>query len=266
LRQPEHGPGGTARAADDGYATLRPARVTAPSLGNLCAVRNGGGPSYGDAGAPPSRDAIDRALGGLQVPLNTGCAPGVSVADGLILIAHRGAHQGLSERCGIWTVDQRLVGYAGPHSSWLGGRVALVGAGQLTDADGRPPLAEHRKRPRDPGRRFRLGGWLDEVVTDGSRRLATIRYDWIGTIIEPAPPSNSWRFQVRQNRCSVSEGGIVLATGHRTRQGGRMWSSEEPTTAIALHPKLDLDQRAVILLVALGCLGPPDPPPDASGD
>jgi hypothetical protein len=44
---------------------------------------------------------------------------------------------------------------------------------------------------------------------------------------------------------------------------GRFVGSE-PTTALRLHPALNLDQRVVVLLVVLGVLGPPDAEPDHS--
>ena len=182
-------------------------------------------------------------------------ATGVGIADAPILIVHRGEHQNLSDRCGIWTVDRRLVGYVGPGplSQWVVGRV--------DDAAGRLLGERLSQRPRS----WRLALPPDSVMS-GSRLLATIRYIRGRTEIELSPSARSWTFGLRRGWCTVTDGEVVLATGRRRRTRWSWLVGKEPTTALTLHPTLDLDQRVVILLLVIGSLGPPDAEPDHSAN
>ena len=204
--------------------------------------------------ACPSRDEIDRALACLDPSLAGSHATGVGIADAPILVVHRGDHQNLSDRCGIWTVDRGLVGYVGTsaQSQWVVGRV--------DDAAGRL-LGE---------RVSQLRSWHQALSTDcvmsGSQLLATIRYIRGRTEIELSPSTRSWTGGERRGWYTVTDGEVVLATGRRRRTRWSFLVGKEPTTALTLHPTLDLDQRVVVLLLVIGLLGPPDAEPDYSAD
>jgi hypothetical protein len=207
----------------------------------------------------PNRDVIDAAFDGLDLsPVGGGGSTGESLADAALLIVHRGENQQRSDRCGIWTVGQRLVGCI-ESSSYSGSA-----AGRLTDPDGhvlgeREDFSTRRAHdvPRELwGKPLRDTCWVQAE----DRFLATILSSREGAIIECPAPASPWSLKHdRGNGCGIWDGDQALAAGWARAAG---WGGRGLTTAITLHRELTLDQRVVVLLATLGWLGPPTIEPD----
>ena len=145
----------------------------------------------------PSRDVIDRVLASLESSSVGGGATGAGIGDAAILIVCRGSDQPYyGGWAGIWTVDQRLVGYIGPSD------YTHHAAGQLTDPDGRL-LSERRVRPRKPRGRLIPISRAEPVVTNGHRILAKLRSSWRAITIEPPPPAKPWLCRCQRGTWSV---------------------------------------------------------------
>jgi len=214
----------------------------------------------------PARDVIDAAVAALDASrVDIDDAVGECLADAATLIVHRGPGSGCGARCGIWTVDQRLVGYVeeGEHS--------YVRAGLIADTDGRV-LGERRAvHRRDIQRAARdhpeLTVWAAESslcwVTAEDRVLATLRYTWPRELVEFPPPTRTWSLTISRPQCSITDGAVTIAVGramkHSKLPGFWGWLRGERalTTALTLQADLDLDQRVVAMLAILEYIGPP---------
>ncbi len=116
---------------------------------------------------------------------------------------------------------------------------------------------------------------LDELewVAAGDRVLATFppkseedkETDF--EIIELFAPARRWSLQVKDKPptsgafmafAQVMDGDVVVAYGRAVGPAKRwLWGDTTLTTALSLHPDLDLDQRVVVLLAMLRWIGPP---------
>ena len=214
-----------------------------------------GATHHGPAALPAPDDStiakavrrLDRTLPAHDVQVGSG------LEDASIVIAFRDWGSGYTGPCGLWLTDRRRIGHVetNTHDRWRPGVLADDEGAVLAQVT-RPKLASSRRSCDDLA-----------MVNEDLRELATFNYRWIRITGQ----AETWSWRGRHwwiDELGLFDGDRLLADGRAT-EGSAWWSplpSAELTTAIWLHPELDLDQRAVVVLAVLRRLGPPRAPPD----
>jgi hypothetical protein len=212
----------------------------------------------------PGEASVDAALARLDLSLvHSPGAGGESLADAGFVIVHRDGARRVDDRCGIWTVGQRLIGCID--------RVHLY-LTTVADPDGHPVAESEWLRGWDAKAAL---GWSPERVSErrrgevfrvvcGDRLLGCIHSGRKDFVIEAVGAATPWAMQHGPGSCMISAGEQVVAAGWSRACSfwedlrGNTWL----TTAIVFDADLSSDHRLVALFAIIGRLGPPSSPPD----